>query len=213
MIIPLTTIPNPILFKKAVPVKKIDDKITKLIADMLDTFKAQDKPKAVGLSANQIGRPEKIFLALINKKIVPFINPEILDVSEELQIPKDDKEAQLEGCLSIPNFFGEVKRPKWVKLKYTTLIGRAGAANVFFSAQSSEGEDRGREHCKKIFASQRRTIEKTETFEGFSATIILHEMDHLEGHVFTEKLVSQNGKLYQIIIGKDGKEEFEEVII
>ena len=210
MIIPLTTIPNPILFKKAVPVKKIDDKITKLIADMLDTFKAQDKPKAVGLSANQIGRPEKIFLALINKKIVPFINPEILDVSEELQIPKDDKEAQLEGCLSIPNFFGEVKRPKWVKLKYTTLIGRAGAANVFSARQNLQilaGAP------QKMLANQPEIVTKTETFEGFPATIILHEMDHLEGRVFTEKLITQNGKLYQIIIGKNGKEEFEEVII
>lgn len=196
MIVPLTTIPNPILFKKAVVVKKIDQKIIDLILDMWDTFKIQEHPKAVGLAANQVGRSEKIFLALINKKIVPFINPEILEYgpvgagSPRPSSKKDD--IPLEGCLSIPGYFGEVKRPKWVKIKYITLVGAHHDAPV---------------------SHKNRIIEKTDIFSGFPAAIITHEIDHLEGRVFTEKLLSQNGKLYKIVIAKDGKEEFDEVKI
>lgn len=198
MIIPLTTIPAPILFKKSVPVSKIDDKIIKLIKDMIDTFKIQDHPKAVGLAANQIGRPEKIFLALIDKKIVPFINPEILEIGpvragSSRPHAKNDNDIPLEGCLSIPSYFGEVKRPKWVKIKYSTFVG-AGSP-------------------RPSRKNQNEIVTKTDTFSGFPAAIIFHEMDHLEGHVFTEKLLSQNGRLYQVVPTKDGKEEFEEVKI
>lgn len=51
-----------------------------------------------------------------------------------------------------------------------------------------------------------------ELFAGFMAIIIQHEMDHLEGHLFPQRVLEQKGKLYQIT-GKDkeGKEIFEEV--
>jgi peptide deformylase len=203
MIIPLTTIPSPILYKKAVEVSKIDKDIINLVLNMIDTFKVQDHPKAVGLAANQVGRPEKIFLALIDKKIVPFINPEILEygpllvgaghASPDTKKQKND-DVPLEGCLSIPGYFGEVQRREWVKIKYTTISV-------------------GARHASPAIHKNINIVEKTEVFKGFPATIIQHEMDHLEGHVFTEKLLSQNGKLYKVVMGKNSKEEFEEVNI
>ena len=197
MIRTLTVIPSPILFKKAQVVEKTDQKIIDLILDMVETFKVQDHPKAVGLAANQVGRPEKIFLALIDKRIVPFINPEIIEVSKELLKTEDPDDRQLEGCLSIPGYFGEVTRPLWVKIKYQTIkLSSSGAAN----------------RAKRRFDSP-EVDTKTEIFKGFPATIIQHEMDHLEGKVFTEKLLSQKGKLYKVVMGKDGKEEFDEVLI
>lgn len=184
--------PCPILFKKAQVVSNFDQKIIDLILDMVDTFRIQEHPKAVGLAANQIGRPEKIFLALINKKIVPFINPQILEISKELLEPKDPDDKPLEGCLSIPGYFGEVTRPLWIKIKYKTLIPS-------FSLKPT------RRHKKMMFE------DREEQIEGFEATIIQHEMDHLEGHVFTEKLLLQNGKLYKISMDNKGKEVFDEV--
>lgn len=193
MIIPLTTAPNPILFKKAVAVKKIDKSIVNLILDMIDTFKVQDHPKAVGLAANQIGRQEKIFLALIDKNIVPFINPEILEFSKELQKPTKKDDIPLEGCLSIPGYFGEVKRPQWVKIKFQTF-----SLSPRYSLSSRSPQ----------------IVSRTDTFSAFPAAIICHEMDHLEGHVFTEKLLSQNGRLYRVVYNNEiKKEEFEEVKI
>lgn len=194
----ITTVSDRILFQKAIPVGEIDQNIIELILSMVDTFRIQDHPKAVGLAANQVGRPEKIFLALLDKQIVPFINPEILESSKELYEPKKKEDTQLEGCLSIPGYFGEVKRPKWIKIKYKTM---------------RSFQYLGRTASQKFTASQLKIVEKIEKFEDFPATIIQHEMDHLEGHLFTEKLLSQHGKLYKVVPGKDGKEEFEEVEI
>lgn len=50
-----------------------------------------------------------------------------------------------------------------------------------------------------------------EHFEGFLATIIQHEADHLEGHLFTQRVLEQKGKLYRPVKNKEGKEKLEEV--
>lgn len=53
---------------------------------------------------------------------------------------------------------------------------------------------------------------KTEKFSGFPATVIQHEMDHLNGKIFVERILEQKGRLYKIV-GKDkkGKDQWEEV--
>ena len=215
MIFPITTIPKPILFQKSVPVKKIDQKIIDLISDMIDTFKIQDHPKAVGLAANQVGRPEKIFLALIDKKIVPFINPEILKISNKLQKPVKKNDIPLEGCLSIPGYFGEVFRPQWVKIKYTTFNNVIARNEVTKQSQPKYNFPSGLPRPADSGARNDKIniLEKTDIFKGFPAAIICHEMDHLEGRVFTEKLLTQKGLLYKVVLAKNGKEEFEEVKI
>lgn len=54
-------------------------------------------------------------------------------------------------------------------------------------------------------------IEHTENFSGFIATIIQHEVDHLNGVLFTKRAVEQKGKLYQTVKNDDGKEILEEI--
>lgn len=54
-------------------------------------------------------------------------------------------------------------------------------------------------------------IEHTEDFSGFIATIIQHEVDHLNGVLFTKRAVEQKGKLYQTVKNGDGKEILEEI--
>lgn len=76
-----------------------------------------------------------------------LVNPEILETSPTFQINE-------EGCLSLPDQFGNVKRHSWIKIKYFTPVGK----------------------------------EVTTTIRGRNAVIVQHELDHLEGILFTDKL-------------------------
>jgi peptide deformylase len=173
--------PHQILSTAAQPVPKNLPGLKRIIEEMRDTLLAQVDPEGVGLAANQVNLPYKLFLARFStKKTEPvrvFINPEITSHSDDFQ-PEKYKDAPLEGCLSIPKFYGVVKRFAWVQLKF----------------QNEKFE------------------EKNERFAGFPAVVIQHEMDHLTGHVFMEKLLEQKGRIYRVT-GKDkkGKDEWEEV--
>jgi peptide deformylase len=101
------------------PVKKIDAGIRKLIEDMFETM--YDAP-GIGLAAIQIGAPKRIITMDLAKKEEPkkpqvFINPEILWTSQ-------DKAIYEEGCLSIPEYYGDVERPAQVKVKYLDHEGK-----------------------------------------------------------------------------------------
>lgn len=179
--------PNEILRTSAKPANIPVEKLNKILEEMKKILVSQKDPEGVGLAANQVGLPYKIFLARFETKknapVFTFINPEILEHSEELQ--PDEKKGPLEGCLSLPKYYGVVKRWKWVKLKYQTVDD--DTSNLKFQISN---------------------------FEGFPATVIQHEMDHLNGKIFVERILEQDGKLFKIT-GKDrkGKEEWEEVEI
>jgi peptide deformylase len=101
------------------PVKKIDASIRKLVEDMFETM--YDAP-GIGLAAIQVGAPRRVVTMDLAKKDEPknpqvFINPEILWSSEE-------KATYEEGCLSIPEYYGDVERPSQVKVKYLDLEGK-----------------------------------------------------------------------------------------
>jgi peptide deformylase len=101
------------------PVKKIDAGVRKLVEDMFETM--YDAP-GIGLAAIQVGTPKRVITMDLAKKEEPknpqvFINPEILWTSEEKAIYE-------EGCLSIPEYYGDVERPAHVKVKYLDLEGK-----------------------------------------------------------------------------------------
>lgn len=137
---------DPIIRQKSKPIKKFDKKIEELAQDLIDTLKVQKDPEGVGLAACQIGKPLSIF-AFVDKdeKIRVIANPTILSI--KYSQGKKKKKNILEGCLSIPNYYGNVKRPSEITIKYQDIKGK----------------------------------EKTETFKGFQAHIIQHEIDHLNG--------------------------------
>jgi peptide deformylase len=100
------------------PVKKIDTEIRTLVDDMFESM--YDAP-GIGLAAIQVGTPKRVITMDLAKKEEPkapqvFINPQILWSSEE-------KATYEEGCLSIPEFYGDVERPAQVKVKYLDLEG------------------------------------------------------------------------------------------
>ncbi len=111
--------PNKILRNKLGKVKKITPEIGALIFDMR---KMMVEARGVGLAANQVGQDLQIFV--IDKKLaeengVPdaYINPEITEYS------KESAEAE-EGCLSLPDYWQQIKRSKKVKIKALDINGK-----------------------------------------------------------------------------------------
>ena len=123
--IKILTVPNPTLRKKSKKISKIDKKVLNLIKDLREVLKNRKDPMGLGLSAVQIGRLQRVFLAKINGKIETFINPEIVWFSQEKTLGGVKKDRPfLEGCLSVPKYYGEVSRSKKIKIKYTNYSGQ-----------------------------------------------------------------------------------------
>lgn len=163
-ILKILKIRDPLLRQKAKAVGKIDKRILKLIRDMEDTLVAQKDPKGVGLAASQVGKPLAICLVRDGKKIIPMLNPKIFWLSKKTNESRRGKEYVMEGCLSLPHYYGPVERANAIKIRYTTPEGK----------------------------------EKKEKFEGFIAQIIQHEVDHLNGKTFVERLLEQKRKLFKL---------------
>jgi len=112
-------LPDKRLRMKSEPVKAVDKDIRALIEDMFETMYAAP---GIGLAAIQIGVPRRVVTVDLAKKDDPaepqvFINPEIVWAS-------DDKATYEEGCLSIPEYYEEVERPKSVRVKFIDRDGK-----------------------------------------------------------------------------------------
>jgi len=106
-------IPDKRLRLKSEPVKAVDKTLRALIDDMFETMYAAP---GIGLAAIQIGEARRVVTMDLAKKEEPkqpqvFINPEVTWSSDEKAIYE-------EGCLSIPEYYEEVERPKSVRVKY-----------------------------------------------------------------------------------------------
>lgn len=150
-LLPILTAPDPRLKAKCAPVKKVDDGIRKLMDDMLETMYAAP---GIGLAAVQVGVHKRVLVIDISKEKeerqpLRLANPEIVWVS-------DDDAAYEEGCLSVPEHYAEVVRPRAVRVRYL-------------------------DHENEI-----RELEA----EGLLATVVQHEMDHLDGILFIDHLSS-----------------------
>jgi len=148
-LLPIITLPDPRLRQISTPVERVDAEILRLLDDMLETM--YDAP-GVGLAAIQVAVAKRIVVVDAAKKEEPraplfLINPEIVWASEELSVYE-------EGCLSVPDYFEDVKRPARVRVRH---VDRAGATQEFDA-------------------------------EGLLATVVQHELDHLEGGLFIDHL-------------------------
>ena len=111
--------PDPILRKKSLPVETVDRDIKKLMNDMLETMYAAP---GIGLAAPQVGVLKRVVVIDISKDPkskdpMCFVNPEIIWKSDVL-------EKKEEGCLSIPDYFAEIKRPNACHVKYWNEQGK-----------------------------------------------------------------------------------------
>ena len=115
-ILTILEFPDERLRKKAVIVKTVDDKIKKLVDDMLETMY---ESHGVGLAATQVNVHQRVVVIDVSEeKDAPIflINPEI--------IAKDGVEESEEGCLSVPGFFEKVQRAEHVRVKALNRDGQ-----------------------------------------------------------------------------------------
>ena len=115
----LITVPDEELRKKSQNIQKVGEDEKKLVKDLFETMYHH---KGIGLAAIQIGIPKRIIVLDVmqkdnQKKPLCFINPVIKKLSNE-------KSKYEEGCLSIPNTFIEIERPKTCIVEYIDIDGK-----------------------------------------------------------------------------------------
>ncbi|HTC18224.1 MAG TPA: peptide deformylase [Stellaceae bacterium] len=112
-ILPIITAPDSRLKKKSAPVKTVDNRVRRLMSDMVETMYASN---GIGLSAPQVGVLERVIVvdcAREGEKPQPMkiANPKIVWASDETVVCN-------EGCLSLPEQYAEVTRPSAIRLRY-----------------------------------------------------------------------------------------------
>ena len=114
-VIPIRVLPDPVLRQKAKRVRAIDSSIKKLISDMIETMHAV--PGRVGLAAPQVGVSRRVIvIGIPEEEDLVLINPEV--------VGKKGERIVSEGCLSVPGYFGEIKRAESVTAKGLDQSGK-----------------------------------------------------------------------------------------
>lgn len=150
-ILDITTVPDPILRKKAHKVTDFGKEFQELVKNMIDTMR---EAPGVGLAAPQVSVPLRLIVVEFGDeeneetppKLYVLVNPEIVSASEE-------KVIGIEGCLSVPDLVGEVERNARISVKGLNRHGKPVRINA----------------------------------EGWLARIFQHEIDHLDGVVYTDR--------------------------
>jgi peptide deformylase len=161
MILELLTYPDPRLKQESQPVENFDEDLSNFLKNLEETMRAG--PGGVGIAAPQVGRFQRIAIVDVSghKKVnkhhgrLVLINPEITDW--------DGFEIAREGCMSVPDYTGNVIRATQIKL----------------TTQNEYGETQQFE------------------MEGYEARAVQHELDHLDGLLFLDRLVSRRHDLFQ----------------
>ncbi len=152
--------PDPRLKQVSEPVTVFDEALRAFVADLEETMRAG--PGGVGIAAPQVGEFRRIAIVDVSAKPkIPnhgrlvLVNPEILEWEGMVK--------GREGCMSVPDFTGNVIR----------------AASIRLRAQDEHGE------------------EHEYAMEGFEARAVQHEIDHLDGLLFLDRLVSKRHDLFR----------------
>ncbi len=153
--------PDPILKEISEPVNWVTEEVNDLVDDLIETM--YSSPGGVGIAAPQVGDLKRIVVcdvshnkrALHHHGLTVLINPNIL--------ARRGKQVCREGCMSVPDYTGNVARSTWILV---------------------EGMDR---------YGNTEVIEA----EGFEAVVIQHEVDHLDGILFIDRITSIKGNLFR----------------
>lgn len=156
--------PHPTLRLTAQKVLQFDKRLQKFVKRLIEQMLKEKDPEGVGLAAPQVNKSWQIFVARVGEN--PRQSREVtVFINPEIVAHSPQKtllndSAHFEGCLSVPKIYGPVPRWQWVELKYQTL--------------NEKGQ----------------VLERQEKFADFSARVIQHEYDHLQGVLFTDYLLS-----------------------
>jgi peptide deformylase len=159
---PILLYPDPILKQVAKPVETSDTSIDQLLQDLVDTM--VESGHSVGVAATQIGDLRRAVVVDVSKSklgkennhgLLEMVNPEIIENSGE--------KVMREGCMSVPDYTGNVTRAEHIVVEFT----------------DREGSE--------------RVIEAS----GFEAVAIQHELDHLDGLLFLDRVSSLKTDLFR----------------
>jgi peptide deformylase len=145
----IITYPHPTLRRVAKPLKRVDAELRQTIRQMFDLMY---EAKGIGLAANQVDLPLRLFI--INLEARPDAGEELVFINPVISLPRGGSEEAEEGCLSIPGVYGQVVRPKQVRLNAYSLKGEEFAADL----------------------------------SGLFARCCQHELDHLDGVLFPDRM-------------------------
>ena len=154
--------PDPILKQVAEPVEEIDESVVEVVQDLVDTM--LDAGHSVGVAAPQIGVLLRVMVVDVsnsklgrdnNHGLLEMVNPEIIE--------RSGSKMMREGCMSVPDYTGNVTRAEHILIEFTNRNG------------------------------QLRVIEAS----GFEAIAIQHELDHLDGLLFLDRVSSLKTDLYR----------------
>lgn len=109
--------PHPTLRYKSKPIRRVDADLKKIVSEMFDLMY---QAKGVGLAANQVDLPLRIFVA--NEASDPDEGEELVFINPVLSKPKGTATRE-EGCLSLPELYGEVTRPDRIHVQAYNLQG------------------------------------------------------------------------------------------
>ena len=112
----------------------------------IELMQSMNDNNGIGLAANQIGKPYRVFVMRGHPENYVCFNPRIVYMSEEDILLE-------EGCLSFPNLIAKIKRPKNIRVRFQTPSG----------------------------------VVQTKVFDGLTARVFQHEMDHLDGILFYKR--------------------------
>ena len=113
----IVTYPHPTLRHKSKPIRRVDAELKAMVREMFDLmYQAQ----GVGLAANQVDLPIRLFV--VNEKADPDEGDELVFINPILSRPKGN-EIKEEGCLSIPETYGDVMRPEKIQVEAYNLQG------------------------------------------------------------------------------------------
>lgn len=115
-------------------------------------FDLMYEAKGIGLAANQVDLPLRLFI--VNLEARPDAGEELVFINPVISLPRGGSEEAEEGCLSIPGVYGQVVRPKQVRLNAYSLQGEEFAADL----------------------------------SGLFARCCQHELDHLDGVLFPDRM-------------------------
>lgn len=160
-VLDILTYPDTQLKQESVAVESFDARLQSFIADLEETRLAG--PGAVGIAAPQVGKFHRIVIVDVSKLKRPVANHGHLILVNPEITSWEGYAVGREGCLSVPDYTGNVIR----------------AERIHLIAFDPTGE--------------RREYD----MEGFEARAIQHEMDHLDGLLFLDRLVSKRNDLFR----------------
>jgi len=197
-VLKIVTAPNPALSNTAKPVSKVNFNVQELVEEMKKTLAKTTDPKGVGLAAPQVGKSVRIFIAkpTDKSKIMVFINPQITQKSSKVGYVKRPASPKLQR--------GEPKKDTSEKAS-KKLEGCLSLPAIWgpvlrpSSLTLSYLDENGKHHKQK--------------FSNFLATVVQHEMDHLNGILFSKRVLEQKGSLYKSHKNEKGEDVFEAIEI